>query len=47
MLRDRLIFGINDKEIQKKMLDERGADLNRIIDIARSCEVTKIHEYFC
>lgn len=43
MLRDQIIFGIKDKEIQKKMLEERDADLKRVIDIARSCESATHH----
>lgn len=43
MLRNRIIFGIRDRETQKKMLEERNVDLKRIIDIARSQEAATDH----
>ena len=43
LLRNRIIHGIRDKKAQAKMLDRRGADLETVIDIARTCEATEHH----
>ncbi len=43
MIRNKIIFDIHDKDAQRKMLEERDADLKRVIDIARSCESASQH----
>ena len=42
-LRNRIICGIHDKEAQEKMLDEGNPSLQRVIDIAKASEATKLH----
>ncbi len=41
LIRDRLVLGINDKVLQKKLLQDRNLTLSRAIDICRSNETMK------
>ena len=41
LVRDRLVIGINDTTIQKKLLQDRRLTLSKAIDICRSSESTK------
>ena len=41
LIRDRLVLGINDKALQKKLLMDRNLTLSRAIDILRSNETMK------
>ena len=41
LIRDHLVLGINDKALQKKLLQDRNLTLSRAIDICRSNETMK------
>ena len=40
-MRDRLVIGINNNSLQKKLLQDRNLTLAKAIDICRSSESTK------
>ena len=42
LIRDRLVLGIRDQSIRKKLLQEKKLNLSRAIDIGRSGETTNI-----
>lgn len=41
MLRDKLVFSINDPRLKERLLRENGRTLQRAIDICRSTELAK------
>ncbi len=40
LIRDRIVCGIQDNTVRKKLLQEKGMDLNKCIDICRAAEST-------
>ena len=46
LLRDKLIIGLNEKKLQKRLLRESNLDLNKTVWICRIVEVTRsqVHE---
>lgn len=43
MIRDRIVHGIADKKLQKSMLDVEHIDLDRVVSMARSSELSGKH----
>lgn len=43
MIRDRLIVGINDKQIQARLIRENDIDVTKIMDYCKSIELSKQH----
>lgn len=43
MIRDRLIVGINDKQIQARLIREQDIDVNKILEYCKSIELSKQH----
>lgn len=44
MLRDRIITGVFDKKLQLKLLDEKNAALNRVVDICKTFESANVNK---
>lgn len=42
MVRDRIVLGVRDKELQEKMLSIKDLDMNKAIKMAKGREITKI-----
>ena len=42
LLRDKIVFGIRDNAVRKKLLEIKKLDLKRTIDICRAAEVTEL-----
>lgn len=43
MIKDRLILGIHDKQIQQRLMREVGLDISKILDFCKSIELSKKH----
>lgn len=43
MLRDRLVYGIRDRQVQKKLLAKKNLTLQQAVEICRTSELTEEH----
>jgi len=43
ILRDRIVFGVNDPRVKERLLRETDLTLDRALDICRAAESTKLH----